>query len=394
MSPHRKVKNKRNKRADSINKIPAGTSVAEDSFSSDSESQNQKPPAAISSKKTQVDIGAMDSISSFRLRGEKYPKSSVGNIRGVLKELENLQEISRPTKESSSTSISKPLDNENYYQRIVRLENYQHQQIVNDKRRVSDVMTGDVSNRGSHRNYRLFNLNNVISESSPLLSLPQLDPVTERPAVNNQEVSQSKPENPARMPLLCLTKKQPNIFKIPEPYFCIPQVRQEAVETNKVISSQKSENSGSSKFVNHHNATNTSISSMQFPKQTFKFLIDSSDLQEPEEPSPMPLLKIPKAKSQMLNPHLSYQLIPPELIVGFKQKLLEKNEKKKKNFIKFQQNELQKLKEESEESSSTPSEFQHLKLKKAPQAPSSGEEQPSTQSSKVFKESHVHNLKR
>ncbi|XP_029639943.1 ciliogenesis and planar polarity effector 1-like [Octopus sinensis] len=388
--PHKKVKNKRNQRADSINKIPAGSSVAEDSFSSDSESENQRPPVTISSKKTQVDIRAPDSTSSFRLRSLKHPKSSVGNIRGVLKELENLQEISQTTKESSSTLISKPLNNKNYNQRIDPSENYQHQQIVNDNRRVTDAMTGGVTNKGSHQNYRLFNLDNVVSESPPLMSLPQLNSVTEPTAVNNQEGQQSNPENPVRMPLLCLTKKQPNIFKIPEPYLCIPQVRQEAVEiNNKVSSSQKSANSGSSKFVNYHNATNTNINTMQFPKQTFKLLIDSSDLEEPEEPSPMPLLKIPKDKSEMLSPHLSYQLIPPELIVGFKQKLLEKTENKKKNFIKFQQNELQKLKEEGKKSSPTPLEFQYLRMKQ----PSSGEDEQSTES-KVYKDSHVNNLKR
>ncbi|GAB1606547.1 ciliogenesis and planar polarity effector 1-like [Argonauta hians] len=377
----KKVNKKRNRRPEGSNKAVTDTNESESILSTDSESENQKPPTSITTRKTKSYITESHSISRSSKRNIKPPKKLIGNIREVLKELENLQEESYSTNARSSNT--RVLNKGNPYNRIDLPESSQHQSNINNNRTSDDDTSGKVNSAGLRERYPLFNLNSV-AESRQLLSLPPVRSISE-PSIQRPIAPQHSAENPIRMPLLCLTKKQHQIFKIPEPNLCIANIKQEAADINKKKMSQKC-TVPCIEFVDEHKASNAKITVMQFLQQNFKALIDSP---EPEEPSPMPLLAIPKDKSELKVPQLSFQLIPPELIANFKQRCQEKRENKKKNFIKFQETELEKLKEENQKSCTDPVSFHPLELKQV----TSTKEEPPTQQ-EVNKVSHINNAKR
>ena len=280
-------------------------------------------------------------------------------MRGILKELENLQ-IS--TNVEGTVNTSTVLKTDQHVRNKTKIKGngtddmYKNlsQDIISEREKHTINKNPEkmylFSNDVSSQRYHLTEIETPPKQS--FFSLPQLN----EPSLNNESQTQVNVPGYIKIPLLSLNRKH-NVFEKNQTGANMPEIHVFDYQSyqSKNLPNQEHpfpQSLTHKTFVNHHNIINSYLQQLPDEKHfdlfyfNQKYSLHHQQHQPLRDKTPLPLLQIPKENLMPSWPDFEIRLIPPQLIADFKSRLLEKDHKKRQHFENFQQNQLRKLQKE------------------------------------------------
>lgn len=287
----------------------------------------------------------------------KTPSRSIGNMRGILKELENLKisanaegAVKTPPKTNRQLKDKRDIKG--------NISDYIAENISPD---IISEKENHISNKSPEKVYLISK-----DDSSPKYSLTEIEKFPKQSYLSLPQVNEASLNNKPqacvpgciKIPLLSLNREH-NVLEKNQIGVSMPEIQvfDYKFHQSKNLPNQDlplPQNLTHKTFVNHHNMINSYLQQMPDENHFNRFYFNqkSSSYQQQllsQEKAPLPLLQVPKEGLTPSWPDFQIRLIPPQLIADFQSHLLEKDLEKRQYFENFQQNQLKKLAKEEKQ---------------------------------------------